>query len=308
MVARIDPTKARFYPEILPESIVTTSSVSGAAIASYAAFSPYTMALTKLWTGQVPGVTIRMDADSGHAVLESPMVSRPARLPVDIDLIAHDSIDLWSVGAAVETYATYNMRIAKLNIFEKIKNSVTLTDTETSLADEFQIKKKYLAGMLRTMDVPQFKKIYEVAKEVTVAAGGSTRVGRIVNVKKGEKAVLIGIAVDSTAIDGAFGGPGANDTYFSVNRDVVDTRHIMLDCLSMPGLDNEIPCYIPAIDRHEILIESTTGVTDFPVRYRYGIANLSVMEKIRWNLSLTSDEEKMAQEFDLFDSIKAGVL
>jgi len=32
------------------------------------------------------------------------------------------------------------------------------------------------------------------------------------------------------------------------------------------------------------------------------------MEKIRWNLSLTNDEDKTATEFDLYDSVEAGVL
>ena len=308
MVSRVDPTKCKLFPEEIPEAIVTTASASGASIASYAAFSPYSMILKKIWTGQTPGVTLRMDNDSGHAVLESPLESRPERLPVDVDIIAHDSMDLWAVGSAFESYYAYTLRVAKLNVFEKIKHSVTLTEEEKKLADEFDIKRKYLAGILRSMDIPQFKKIYEVAKKVTVTAGSNTRVGRFINVKKGEKAVLIGIAVDRDFISTKFGGPGANDTYFTLNRDVIDTAHIKLDCLAMPSLDHEIPCYIPALDRHEIIIESITGVTNFPVRYRYGVANLSLMEKIRWNKSLTSDEDKTATEFDLYDSVDAGVL
>lgn len=308
MAARMDPTKARFFPEELPEAIVTTSSTSGTAISSYAAFSPYVVTLKKLWTAQRPGATIRVDIDAGHAVLESPLESRPERLPVDVDLIAHDSIDMWSVGTAFASYYAYTMRVAKLNVFEKIKHSVALNDREQSLAEEFDIKRKYLSGILRTMEVPQFKKIYEVAKKVTVTAGSNTRVGRLINVKKGEKAVLLGISVDRDFISSSHGGPGANDTYFTLNRDVVDTAHIKLDCLAMPSLDYEVSCYIPALDRHEILIESTTGVTNLPVRYRYGVANLSVLEKVRWSQPLTSDEEKAAQEFDLYDSVSAGVL
>lgn len=308
MVAHVDPTKARYYPEILPEAIVTTASASGTSIASYAAFNPYTISLQKLWTGQTPTISMRMDADSGHAVIESPLVARPGALPVDNDLIAHDSMDLWAIGDAVPSFYTYTMRVTILNIFEKIKNSVTLTDAETKLADEFDIKRKYLAGILRSMDVPQFKKIYEVAREVTVVAGGTTRVGRMINVKKGEKAVLIGIAVDRDALSPGVGGPGADDTFFVLNRDVINTSYIDLDCYAMPSLDYEIPCYIPALDRHDIFISSITGITNLTVRYRYGIANLSLIEKIRWNQSLISDEEKTAQEFDLYDSVKAGVL
>jgi hypothetical protein len=312
MVARCDVTKCRYFPEEVPEAIVTTASTSGTSIASYAAFNPFVMFLKKMWTGQTPGTTIRLDSDSGHAVIESPLVTRPARLPVDMDLIAQESMDLWAVGTMFPSYCAYTARVTKPTIFEKIKHSITLTDDEKALADEFDIKRKYLAGILtaRNADTAQFKKIYEVAREVTVAAGSNTRVGRIVNVKRGEKAVLLGIAVDRDAVSAAFGGPGANDTYFTLNRDVIDSAHISLDCLAMPSLDYEIPCYIPALDRHEIIIESTTGITSLPVRYRYGVANLTLMEKIRWGQEaiLTADEKKTADEFDLFDSVKAGVL
>jgi hypothetical protein len=310
MAARFNPVKARFFPEELPEAIVTTASTSGVSIASYASFTPFVMLLKKVWTGQTPGTTIRLDSDSGHAVIESPLVTRPARLPVEMDLIAQESMDLWAVGTAFPSHCAYTARVTKPTIFEKIKHSITLTDDEKALADEFDIKRKYLAGILgvRSAEQAQFKKIYEVAREVTVTAGSSTRVGRLINVKKGEKAVLLGISVDRDAISTAFGGPGANDTYFTLNRDVIDSAHIKLDCLAMPSLDYEMPCYIPALDKHEIIIESTTGITSLPVRYRYGVANLTLMEKIRWEQSMTADEEKTADEFDLYDSVEAGVL
>jgi len=313
-----DPTKAKYYPEELPEAIAINAAAStagGTEIASYSSFSPYVMQLKKLWTWQTVGaasVTLRVDIDSGHAVIESPLPSRSALFHADLDLIAQDNMDLWSVGvtgAGLNSYYTYTMRVTKPTIFEKIKHSITLTDDEKALADEFNIKSKHLAGILasRGVNTEQFKKIYEVARRVTVAAGGNTRVGRIINVKKGEKAVILGIAVDSTAAIAL--AAGANDTFFTLNRDSSDTSYIRLDCASMPTLNYETPCYIPAIDKHEILIESVAGGT-IPVRYRYGVANLTLMEKIRWGQegTMTPDEKKTADEFDLYDSVKAGVL
>lgn len=319
MVARFDPTKAKYFPEELPEAIAINAAAStagGTSIASYASFSPYVMSLKKLWTWRTAGaasVTFRLDIDSGHAVIESPLPARSALFPSDIDLIAQDNLDMWSVGvtaAGLNSYYTYVMRVTKPTIFEKIKNSITLTDDERALGDEFDIKRKYLAGILgaRSAGTEQFKKIYEVARAVTVAAAGSTRVGRIINVKRGEKAVLLGIAVDSTAAIAI--AAGANDTFFTLNRDSSDTSYIRLDCASLPTLNYETPCYIPALDKHEILIESVTGVAALPVRYRYGVANMTLMEKIRWGQkdTMTADEKKTADEFDLYDSVEAGVL
>jgi hypothetical protein len=313
MVARCDPTKCKYFPEEIPEAIAITaaaSTASGTSIASYASFSPYVMSLKKMWTSPVTSAaTLRLDIDSGHAVIESPLTARSVLFPSDIDLIAQENMDLWGVGVdAANFYFAYTARVTKPTIFEKIKHSITLTDDEKTLADEFDIKRKFLAGILgaRGTNTEQFKKIYEVARSVTVVAAGSTRVGRIINVKRGEKAVLLGMSVDNAAAIAV----GANDTYFTLNRDVSDTAHIKLDCASMPPLNYGMTCYIPALDKHEILIESVTGIAAFDVRYIYGVANLTLMEKIRWGQkdTMTADEKKTADEFDLYDSVEAGVL
>ena len=308
MVARIDPVKARLYPETLPEALAITSAASGASIASYAAFSPFAMFIKDIITNQVANLTLRIDTDSGHGVIEDPLPAMPLKEPVEHDILVEDSMDLWAVGAAAEALYAYTMQITRLTVYEKIKHGISLTTDEAALAEKYDIKKKYLAGILRKVDTPQFKKIVSVAKEVTVAAGEETRVGRLINVKAGEKAVLLGMSADSAAVATGVGGPGSNDTYMVVNRDVRDAAHVKLDCLAMPALLHEISCYIPAIDRLEIVISSVTGVSALPIRYRYGIANLSIIEKIRWGLPLSDAEAQDAQNLNLYDSVVAGVL
>lgn len=310
MTARINPTKARYYPEELPEAISVTPSTTGTSIASYSTFSPYIMSLKSLFTTQIPGVTLRVDNDSGHAILESPLTARPNTIFTEIDIVAQDSMDLWAVGPAIKNIrCAYTSRITLPTVFEKIKFGLTLSEKESQLASDFDLKRLYAAGTLGgKADKPQFKKIYEVAKEITVSAGSNTRVGRILNVKKGEKIVIIGIAVDSDKIHTEWEGAGKNDTFITLNRDRIDTSHVKLDCYAMPSLDIEIPCNIPAIDTHEIIVESVTGVTALPVRFRYGIANMSILEKIKWDQTISDDEKKIATEFDLFDKVEAGVL
>lgn len=304
----IDPTKAKYFPEVLPEAITKTSSASGVGIASYAAFSPFAMQLKDLWTNQaVTGESLRIDTDSGHGIVESPLISRPDRLPVEQDILIEDSMDLWAIGATVKSYFAYTLRVTKLTIFEKIKYGISLSTEERALADKYEIEKKYLAGILKKIDAPQFKKIIEVTKEVTVAAGSHTRVGRFINVKDGEKAVLLSMAADSATV---VAGVGSADTYLTVNRDISDLSYVKLDCAAMPTIDYEMECYIPALNRHEIILESVTGITKLPVRYTYGIADLTIIEKIRWGFegTLTDAEKLHATELNLYDSVKAGVL
>jgi hypothetical protein len=307
MVARLDPKQAKLYPEELPESNVILSSAAGSSVASYSAFNPYAMNIKRIMTGQTPGVTMRIDNDGGHAVIESPLIVRPSRQFYDVDVPSYDSLDIWMTGSAYNTFCTYVLRITKMTVFEKIRYGLSLTSEEAALDQEFEITKKFDAGLLRSFDVQQFEKIIEVSRSVTVPAGGNTGVGRVINVKSGQKAVILGISSDPGAVDTLNGGPGPNDTFVTLNRDKIDTAHIRLDVLSMPNLDIEIPCYIPAIDRHEIIVESLTGITSLPVRYRYGVSDLTLLEKIKWDRPITSVENTIIDELGLRDAIKAGV-
>lgn len=312
MAARIDPTKAKLFPEELPEAIVTTASASGAAVASYSNFSPYSIFLKQLMTGQTPGVTLRLDNDSGHAVLENPLRTRLNRAFAPVDIVSYDSLDLWMIGdsaqEAFETYCAYTMRITKMTLFEKYKYGVNLSDEELALLVEFDVPKKYRAGLLRFTEAPQFKKVFEVARRVTVGAASNNRIGKVINVRRGEKAVILGVAVDAGAVQAEGGGPGADNTYITLNRDSIDAAHFKLDCAAMPPFDTEVPCYVPALDRHELIIESTAGITDLDVRFRYGIADLSIIEQIRWERPLTKDEKAIADSLDLYDSVRVGVI
>lgn len=310
MVASVDPTKTRFYPEEIPEAIATTANTSGASIASYSSYDPYTMFLKSIYTGHTPAVTLRVDNDGGHASIESPLVARPSRLPVLNELPCYDSLDMWMVSSAgtPATFITYTLKITKLSVFEKYKLGLSLDDRGVQLLADFDIVKRYSAGLLRSVEQQSpFKKIVEVSRNVTVAAGASGRVGRIVQVKRGEKAVLLGVAVDPGKVQADLGGPGVDNTYLQLTRDVIDTQHFSLDCACMPSIDTEVPCYIPAQDKLEILVNSAAGVTNLPVRYRYGVADITILEKIRWGITLTADETSIANELDLVDSVDAGV-
>lgn len=309
MVARIDPNKAYLFPEELPEAIVTTATASGTAVANYSGYDDYvTLILKQLMSGQTPATTLRIDADNGHALFESPLIARPDRQFVPVDLLASSSLDLVVLNSTFRTYLCYTLRVTKLTIFEKLKYGLSLDESDIALAAEFGLQKKLKAGMLRYVETPQFKKIYEVARNVTVTAGSNTRVGSILNVKKGEKAVILGMACDPGFVDNRTGGPGPDNTYITLNRDVTDLAYVQLDCLAMPSINTEVPCYIPAIDRHEIIVESTAGVTSMPVRYRYGVADISLLEKVRWNLKLTKDEKAIADEFDLESAAVVGMI
>lgn len=305
MTAIVDPKKARLYPEIVPEAIYTTATASGASIASYANFYPWTISLNSLVTNQNTNNQIRVDGDSGHGLLESETLPRPNSLPYeDLDILFEDSMDIWAVGT-VALKAAYGLRITKLTVLEKIKYGVDLSESDMALSNQFNILKEFKAGRLQSPGLinTKFKNIFEVSKKIENSAEDTTTVDKKINVKMGEKTVLLNI--------GSFGDFATeDDTFIKMNRDTSDTEYFKLDVMAMPTTGYSIPCYIPAVDNFEITVYSKTGLgaADLNVHYRYGVAELTVLEKIKWEQPMTQEDEAIANEFDLFNAVKAGVM
>lgn len=307
MTATVDPKKARLYPEIVPEAIYTTATAGGASIASYANFYPWTISLNSLVTNQDTLNQIRVDGDSGHGLLESETLPRPNSLPYeDLDILFEDSMDVWAVGTAA-LKAAFGLRITKLTVLEKIKYGVDLSESDLALGNQFNILKEFRAGRLQSTGLinTKFKNIFEVSKKIENTAGDTTTVDKRINVKMGEKAVLLNI--------GSFGDGGMateDDTFIKMDRDTSDTGYFSLDVMAMPTTGYSIPCYIPAVDNFEITVSSVTGLGagDLNVHFRYGVAELTVLEKIKWEQPMTQEDETIANEFDLFNAVKAGVM
>lgn len=305
MTAQIDPKKARLYPEIVPEAIHTTAISSGASVASYANFYPWTISLHSLITNQNTLNQIRVDGDSGHGLLESETLPRPNLLPYeDLDILFEDSMDVWAIGTAA-LKAAYGLRITKLTVLEKIKYGVDLSENDLTLSNQFNILKEFKAGRLQSSGIinTKFKNIFEISKKIENSAGATTTIDKKINVKMGEKAVLLNI--------GCFGGFSTdNDTFIKMDRDTSDSQYIKLDVTAMPVTGYNIPCYIPAVDNFEMTVSSITGLGtgDLNVHFRYGVTELTVLEKIKWEQPMTQEDEAIANEFDLFNAVKAGVM
>lgn len=305
MTARIDPRKARFYPEIVPESIDVTATASGTSIASYANFYPWTISFNYLFTNQSAN-QIRVDGDSGHGLIESECAPRPDAMPYgELDILFEDSMDLWALGVA-EMKATYGLKITKLTVLEKIKYGLPLTDDELALSSKFNILKEFKAGRLQSSGIinTKFKKITEISKKISAGINSITTVDKKINVKLGEKVVLLSVGT----IPGDGGHTTKNDTYICINRDSVDLEYIKLDKHTMPAENYQVPCYIPSVDRMEVYVDNATAITDLPVTFKYGVAELTILEKIKWGQPMDPDDEAVASEFDLYSAVKAGVM
>ena len=310
----VDPKKAYYYPEIWAEAGSITTTSDGAEIAYYSDFGDYIVQLVSLATH--PETTgngsVRVNTESGDDLIDS---RTSARFYMDnletLNIVGKTSLGLYayypSGGSAQTLYYRYGLRITKPTVYEKILYGIPLTDEEEALNEKFEISKKIKAGVLSGEQIQKFEKIYEVAREITAAANANPTIGVEIHPTSGKKAVLLSVATQQHTT--------ANQVFIKVERDrneiiKLDTNAFInaVDSTYNAQLNYEQPLYVPAIDKLKVSIENSVAITDFKVRFTYGIAPLTVMEKIRWNLPLTDDEAEIASSMDLYDAAIGGVL
>lgn len=319
MAFPIDPMRSLYWPEVFGEAGIVENSVDGTEIASYSNYGDYITQLVTLATG--PETTdhslIRVNSDAGSNLLNSATEARfYADKHEDLKVTGIDSLSLYChapTPTPSEVQYRYGIRVTKPTVYEKLLLGISLSDSEEALNTKFSIEKKIRAGILSGHTEQQFTKIYEVAKRFTSLANVNPTIGQEIHPLAGYKVVLLSIAVDE--------GPGANQVYVNVTRDGervmrMDTygfQQTIVDNLGATNYDAqsnyEIPLYVVATDTLRVWIENTVSLALVPlhVRFKYGIAPLTVIEKIRWGLPITDEENAIVTEFDLTDSVLAGV-
>jgi len=314
--------KTKYWPEIFGEAGSVTTTSSGAEIAEYSSYDDYIVQLVSLATAHakdgstnVMTSAIRVNTDAGDNLINS-MLSARGHIdnPIPNKVTGKESLSLYgyypSGGVAELMRVRHCLRITKPTVYEKLLHKIGLSDEEKALDTKFEILKKINAGILSGQAEPQFTKIYEVAKSISAASGANPTIGAEVHPLAGQKAVLLGIATEEHTT--------ASEVFISVTRDreqvmKLDSYAFMQKSISTTNyieeLNYEMPLHVVALDKLKVWIENTgSAITSFKVRFRYGIAPLTIMEKIRWGLSLTDDERVIATELDLVDSVAAGVM
>jgi len=321
MAYPIDPMKCKYYPEVFAEAGEVATSASGEEIAYYSSFHDYMVQLVSLATVPMSPTTgsLRVNTDAGDNVINSVVEARPyMNTTEELKVTGITSMALYGYfppgGATGDILYRYGMRVTKPTVYEKLLYNIQLTDEEHALDVKFGISKMIMAGTSSGKVETPFSKVIEVAKNIgTVTANVPLTVDRVVHPLSGQKAVLLGVSIE----------------YYVTNPDIVflsvkrDGEQVMkLDSHAFVNnvggtvaagvpFDNEMnytmPCYVVALDELEVLIESSVGLTDVKVRFKYGIAPLTIIDKIKWGLPLSEASNAIANELDLFESVRAGV-
>lgn len=319
MAYPVDPMRTKYWPEIFGEAGIVANSVSGTEIASYNNYHDYVVQLVSLATG--PETTdhslIRVNADGGTNLINSPTEARfYADKHEEVKITGAKSLALYchaSVSTPSNVQYRYGIRVTKPTVYEKLLLKIGLTEEEELLNQKFSIQKRINAGTLTGQTAQQFTGIYEVSRRLSDLADVNPGVGQEIHPLPGHKVVLLSIAVDE--------GPAANQVFVNVDRDGEQVMKMDSYGFQQTIVDNvggttyvaqsnyEIPLHVVAIDKLRVWIENTVSLAGTPlnVRFKYGIAPLTIIEKLRWGMILSDEEKSISAEFDLEDSVVAGV-
>jgi len=313
----VDPMRCIYPPEIFAEAGEIATTLSGAEIADYSNYYDRILQLVSLGTVPMSPTTgsIRVNTDAGDNKIDSVVEARRYMNNSDaVQVTGITSLTLYGYypagGSTGDLLYRYGIRVTKPTVLEKLLHQIQLTDEEKALDMKFGVSKGIAAGTLSGKIETNFTKIVEVAKNIDVVANVDKTVDRVVHPLAGQKAVLLGVSIENHGT--------ASTMFLSVKRDNEQVMkldsHAFVDDVggSMAAFNNEMnyemPCYVVATDRLEVFIESSANVSDVKVRFRYGIAPLTIIDRLRWGLPLTENDKAVADELDLFDSVKAGVL
>jgi len=320
----IKPSLAKYIPEDIPGAgVVDLVNGTPYSVESIARFSKipgeYLVTLLSFGLLASANVTFYTDVDGTFRTIDSETYGC-YHLDKDEDVFVSAKSTMYLKllsDADVSDYPIrYLIRVSKPSIIEKLLYGVALTDEDTPLNNRFNLGDRVLSR-----DIPILKPVLvsrkQIARKITATGGDNPQIGETITVPKNRYIVL-----DEIAVDGYETSPtDVTDNFIVVDRDL-DDEYVKLNCFAMPpfvynttpgDLTPDIPLSypmkmsIPAVDKLSIHLENGSNVTNWRVRFKYSTYVLTIPDKIRWGITLTSDEESLAVANDLHGKVKAGL-
>ena len=295
----IDPSKTKFFPEMLIEALnEPTITTAEAKVASYnwterrcivENIEPFTQTANCdliVMADSVEKARIRSDSVTLRDVRRKHKIAARETLDISLQMTA---------GAAANVRTYWNMTFRRPLPVDKIREGKQLDTNEDSIAQMTNLEDYLSFGAipyhqsLMNIDPNKiFEEVIPVEKVLTaIAANGESIIGGQSIPANDQLLVLLGIMVDTTNLPAT-----PSDTFFCVDRDI-DANYMRLDCSAMP--DNVyIPCYVPATKKIECRIESATGtgVNTVDAGFVYGVRPLSIADHIAWGLEFKSANDR----------------
>lgn len=315
-MAGINYSKAKYFPEILPGSgfgnlvanqpytFEDLSRFSGGLILKLKGVYTYnTSDVVTIYAG-IDGVQRKFDTQSLACM------NMYEKYTHYLDIPAKGSLTLKVLSSAdVTSYPLFwIIEVTKPTTIEKLLYGVALTDYDKSLIEKYKLTNLVSSRLVISHnDYYVERKFVSYVAGSVVASGTNPQIGSIISAPKNRYIVIDGIYFNNVV--GASITPSKH--LITINRDS-DNEYVSIN----PTYGNDytatygyMPVWIPVTDRFTAYWINTEDIpAGTIIRISYRIYPFGVSDKIRWGFTLTSDEEAVAKEKDLYDKVKAGLI
>ena len=314
-----NPIDIKYCPEIIPHGdLVDLAAGVDTKMKTFTKFVPRKVTLIGMTGVQTDGRRFRVSADGNDNAINADLGAlKDASLNEmnELGILSTKELVIRGYSPVIVNnfQSRFLIRVDKLSIVDRILLGLPMTNVDKEIEKKFNIRDRISIGIapitsldktiMRSRLLAESVKDVVVSEVVSVSAGGSAVVGNKVSVPSGYKAVVIDIAAEQ-------GTPGDN-TRFKLLRDD-QTDYVDVDTSCMGTINYNTECFIPVLDSFRVTLSSTNPVNDQSVRYRYVIAPLTIIDKLRWYdsplVELTDNELTLAESEDMFDKISAGLV
>ncbi|MBA7609495.1 hypothetical protein ES703_16686 [subsurface metagenome] len=307
---------ARYYPELIPDTVVTNIAAGAEAappILDIRRIAPLFTFLKDIAVERDPQVTIRTRADRLRAaeIDTGTLTGNPGPPPGvmggitsnNFTLFAKDNLfyNLFSTAIKTAFRSYFGLWTWEPSVACKLLMGLTLTTEERRISDELGIANSVEKGILPIPLPFKVLREYQVCDEVTRGRSLTATTTRVtvdtLYPRVGEFLVLTKIACDpGPALD-------ANNIRITIDRD--EDAGYVSDIHAYPlSLDFDLPMFIPALK--ELRISAIAGIATPTWSIRYTVQSCKMTNLLRCRFGLVTKDE--LPEPSLWDRVKGGIL
>jgi len=298
MSLAIDFRKIIRYPPELFMSAMPTDLIAGEnVVATYVNPDPYVLILQGLSFSRTSGISFRADVDGMTDVIRlddlgsSRGIDYEERIKIPITRLATLK---FLTSSAVSGYAwRHKLLVMRPTTAMKLQLGMRLSPDDVELAGRYDLQRTLVLSIPQAFDIYSGVEDY---KTVMIKLSSSGTVARL-TVPQGKKYILLGVS--------ALRPSAPAQAYLNIERD--DSTIQTYDLYTLSGLEQEAPLRIVALNKLVVSLDVKASGTYY-VRLVYGIGRLTLREKVMWNLELSSAERTLAEQEDLFNKVRAGVI
>lgn len=313
MITEATLRMARYYPELIPDTVVTNIAAATEAvppISDIRRIAPLFTFLTDIAVERDNQVFIRTRADKLRraevctgSLTGNPNAALGGITSNNFSLFAKENLyyNLYSTAIKTAYRSYFGLWTWEPTIACKLLMGQTLTDEDRRISDELGIANSVEKGVLPIPLPVKVLREYQVCDEITYGRCLTATTTRVtidtLYPRLGEFLLLIKIACDP--------GPALNANNIRITVDRDEDAGYVSDIPAYPlSLDFDLPMFIPALN--ELRLSAIAGIATPNWNIRYTVQSCKMTNLLRCRFGLVTRDE--LPEPSLWDKVKGGVL